>query len=107
MRLRIGAALAGAVEDIRHRAMALNIGAPVTIRVSARARRLLLRVDAASRTVELVLPRGIGAEQGLRFVASHRGWIAERLGALPQPVPFSDGAIVPVLGTPHRRAFGA
>jgi hypothetical protein len=82
--------------------MALEIGAPVTIRISARARRLLLRVDAASRTVELVLPRGIGAEQGLRFVASHRGWIAERLGALPQRVPFADGAIVPVLGTPHR-----
>jgi predicted metal-dependent hydrolase len=102
VRLRFGAASAAAVEDIRHRAMALDIGAPVTIRVSARARRLLLRVDAASRTVELVLPRGIGAEQGLRFVASHRGWITERLGALPQPVPFADGAIVPVLGTPHR-----
>ncbi len=52
--------------------------------------------------VELVLPRGVPAECGLRFVAGHRGWIAARLEALPRPVPFVEGAIVPVLGVPHR-----
>jgi predicted metal-dependent hydrolase len=102
VRFRIGAAPAAIAEDIRQRAMALDIGAPVTIRVSARARRLSLRVDAASRTVELVLPRGTKAEHGLRFVANHRGWIAERLGALPQPVAFVEGAMIPVFGVPHR-----
>jgi hypothetical protein len=39
---------------------------------------------------------------GLGFLAAKRGWVAARLEALPQPVPFVEGAIVPVLGVPHR-----
>jgi predicted metal-dependent hydrolase len=93
---------AAAVEDVRRRAIALDLGAPLLIRVNPRARRLLLRVDAADRAVELVLPRGVSAESGLRFLRAQRVWIATRLAALPRPVPFVEGAIVPVLGTPHR-----
>jgi predicted metal-dependent hydrolase len=99
---RNGRVSAAAVEDVRRRAMALDLGAPLTIRVNPRARRLLLRIDAAERAVELVLPRGVPAEHGLRFLRAQRGWIAARLEALPRPVAFVDGAIVPVLGTPHR-----
>jgi predicted metal-dependent hydrolase len=61
-----------------------------------------LRINAAERRVELVLPRGVPASQGLRFAAAKRGWIAARLAALPQRVPFVDGAVVPILGVPHR-----
>ena len=77
-------------------------GGHVSIRVSSRARRIALRVDAAERKVELVLPPGVPTSQGLRFLAAKRGWIAARLAALPQPVPFAEGVIVPVLGLPHR-----
>jgi predicted metal-dependent hydrolase len=90
------------LEEIRRQAIALDLGIPVSIRVSARARRMGLRIDAAERKVELVLPRGIAARHGLRFLASKRGWIAARLEALPRPVPFAEGAIVPVLGVSHR-----
>ena len=100
--VRNAAVSAAAVEDVRRRAVALDLGAPLTIRVNPRARRLLLRIDAAARTVELVLPRGVPAEHGLRFLAAQRGWIAARLAALPPPVAFAEGAIVPVLGVPHR-----
>jgi predicted metal-dependent hydrolase len=93
---------AAAIEDFRRRAMALDIGAPFSIRVNPRARRLLLKVDASSRAVELVLPYGVPAEHGLRFLAAQRGWIAARLGALPAPVAFAEDALVPVLGVPHR-----
>jgi len=79
-----------------------GIGAPVLIRVSPRARRIGLRIDAAERKVELVLPRGIPASTGLRFLAAKRGWVATRLEALPQRVPFVEGAILPVLGVPHQ-----
>jgi predicted metal-dependent hydrolase len=99
---RRGTVSAAAVEDIRRRAVALDIGAPLSIRVNPRARRLLLRVDASARAVELVLPHGVPAEHGLRFLSAQRGWIAARLDALPAPVPFAEGAIVPVLGVPHR-----
>jgi predicted metal-dependent hydrolase len=40
--------------------------------------------------------------QGLRFLLAQRGWIAARLAALPQRAPFVEGALVPVLGVPHR-----
>ena len=79
-----------------------EIGVPIAIRVSPRARRVGLRIDAAERRVELVLPRGVPPGTGLRFLAAKRGWIAARLAALPQPVPFAEGAILPVLGVAHR-----
>ncbi len=81
---------------------ALEIGVPVTIRVSPRAQRLSLRVDAAKRAVELVLPRRFAAETALRFVAAHRGWIAARFAAMPPPRSLGEGASVPVFGVPHR-----
>ena len=72
------------------------------VRVSPRARRIMLRIDAAERRVELVLPLGVPASQGLKFLAAKRGWIAARMDALPELIPFSEGAIVPLLGVPHR-----
>jgi predicted metal-dependent hydrolase len=98
-----------AFEDIRRQVEALDLGAPLSIRVSPRARRIGLRIDAAERRVELVLPRGVSASQGLRFLATKRRWVAARFGALHERVPFVEGAIVPVFGIPHRihREFDA
>jgi len=79
-----------------------GIGAPVSIRISPRARRVALRIDTAERRVELVLPRGVPVSTGLRFLAAKRAWVTDRLDALPQSVPFVEGAIVPLLGIPHR-----
>ena len=90
------------LESLEKEIGTLALGAPVAIRVSARARRLSLRVDAASRGVELVLPRRFSAGAALGFVARHRGWIAARVAAMPPPLRLVDGATVPVLGTPHR-----
>jgi predicted metal-dependent hydrolase len=100
--LRIGMGSAASLAEAERRAAALDLGAPVTIRVNPRARRLLLRIDAAARQVELVLPRGVAAEYGIRFLDAQRGWIATRLASLPRAVPFAEGAVVPVFGTPHR-----
>jgi predicted metal-dependent hydrolase len=97
-----GTLSARSVAEVRRRAIALDLGAPLSIRVNPRARRLLLRVDASTRKVELILPSGVPAEHGLRFLAAQRGWIAARLEALPPSVPFAEGAVVPVFGVPHR-----
>lgn len=91
-----------AVAELVRQATELDLGAPLAIRVSARARRIGLRIDAARRRVELVLPLHVPAELGLRFLRDKRGWIAARLDALPRPVPFIEGAVVPILGVPHR-----
>jgi predicted metal-dependent hydrolase len=79
-----------------------GIGAPVSIRISERARRVGLRVDPTEHRVELVLPRGVSERAGLRFLAAKRAWVTARLEALPQRVPFVEGALVPLLGVPHR-----
>jgi predicted metal-dependent hydrolase len=89
-------------EDLEGWIAALEIGAPVTIRVSPRAHRLSLRVDAVKRGVELVLPRRYSPEAALGFVASHQGWIAARIAAMPPPRYLGEGASVPVFGVPHR-----
>jgi predicted metal-dependent hydrolase len=91
-----------ALAEIGRQAMALDLGAPLAIRMSPRARRVGLRIDAARRRVELVLPRGVPPELGLRFLQAKRGWVAARFAALPRPVPFSEGAVVPILGVLHR-----
>src|SRR5438045_9197440 len=78
------------------------LGAAVSIRVSPRARRVGLRIDAAERKVEVILPRGVAVKTGLRFLETKRAWVTARLEALPQPVPFVEGALVPVLGVVHR-----
>lgn len=91
-----------ALAEIGRQATALDLGAPLAIRVSPRARRVGLRIDAARRRVELVLPGDVPPEFGLRFLRDKRAWITARLDALPHPVPFAEGAVVPVLGVPHR-----
>ena len=90
------------LDDIDRRIRELGLGVPVAIRVSPRARRVSLRVDAASRGVELVLPRRVSSEAAIGFVAQHRGWIASRIAAMPPPLRLADGMSVPVFGVPHR-----
>jgi len=91
-----------AIDDARRHVAGLDLGAPVAIRVSARARRISLRVLGTGRGVELVLPRGVGPEAGLKFLDGNRGWVAARIAAQPEAVPFVEGAVVPVRGVPHR-----
>lgn len=78
-------------------------GRPVALAVrrSRRARRLYLRVDPAAPPelpVELVLPRGVGLAEGLRFARDMSQWVAGRLRALPPPLPFADGTRLEVAG---------
>jgi predicted metal-dependent hydrolase len=79
-----------------------GLDVPISIRISERARRVGLRIDSAERKVELILPRGVSERSGLRFLAAKRAWVTARLEALPLAVPFVEGAIVPLLGVPHR-----
>ncbi|HJM49993.1 MAG TPA: SprT family zinc-dependent metalloprotease [Alphaproteobacteria bacterium] len=72
----------------------------IRVRPSARARRMALKIDPR-RGAELVLPRGISRRRGLAFAAEHGAWLADRLAALPEQVPFAAGATIPYLGRPH------
>lgn len=74
----------------------------VLVRRHPSARRLTLRVRAASRDVTLTAPPGVSLAAAQGFVARHRAWIATRLVRLPECVPFTDGAVIPLRGEPHR-----
>ena len=75
---------------------------PVRVRVSRRARRLALKIDAIGDAVELVLPPRTSLPRALNFLKSNRDWVERRLAALPPRLIFADGETVPVLGVPHR-----
>ncbi|MBM3519005.1 MAG: M48 family metallopeptidase, partial [Alphaproteobacteria bacterium] len=65
-------------------------------------RRITLRADVRLGGIELVLPRGVSRAEGLRFAVSKADWIKARLDDLPPRIRFTDGAIIPVLGTRYR-----
>lgn len=73
----------------------------IQLRRNAQARRYTLRIHAASREVVLTLPPRGSLKQAREFAQKHVAWIAARLRRLPQPVPFADGAVVPLRGTDH------
>lgn len=75
---------------------------PITVRRSERARRMTLRVRAATRDVTLTLPVRTAAGAAHAFVERHVGWIEQRLARLPRPVPFAPGETIPLRGLPHR-----
>lgn len=83
-------------------------GAPVAVvsRVSARARRITLRVAGADGRVTLTRPPGVPEGEALAFARSRGDWLRARLGALPAPVVVGPGAVLPVEGRPVRIAAG-
>lgn len=73
----------------------------VSFRRNAKARRLILRFDKSGDGLVVTLPPGTQERDGLAFAAKQAGWIARRLEKRPEPVPFTDGATVPVRGARH------
>lgn len=84
--------------------VALPGGGEATLRVrrSQRAQRLALRIMPASGEVELVVPIRASVKQGVAFAREKAAWLKAHLSKLPPPVPFADGAVIPVLDRPRR-----
>src|ERR1700691_2774878 len=76
----------------------------VRLRRHRQARRYTLRIQAATREVILTMPPRGTLKEARAFAQKHGGWIAARLGRLPEAVPFTPGVVVPVRGVPHRIA---
>ncbi len=74
----------------------------VNLRRHRQARRYTLRIQAATREIILTIPPRGSLKEARSFAQKHGGWIAARLGRLPQALPFADGAIIPLRGVPHR-----
>src|ERR1700689_726071 len=74
----------------------------VRVRRHRLARRYTLRIAALSREVILTIPPRGTLKEAREFAQKHGGWIAARLGRLPEVVRFADGILVPLRGLPHR-----
>jgi predicted metal-dependent hydrolase len=74
----------------------------VQVRRNRQARRYTLRINAAKREVILTIPPRGSLKEARAFAQKHSGWIAARLGRLPEATPFTDGATVPLRGVPYR-----
>ncbi|MCF8495864.1 MAG: M48 family metallopeptidase [Alphaproteobacteria bacterium] len=78
----------------------------VVVQRSKRARRLALRLDQKNRVFNLVVPHGMSMRKAEVFALNNLDWIEDKLDALPAPVYFEDGALLPIFGKRHRiRAY--
>lgn len=82
-----------------------DLGAPVEVRRHPKARRLTLRVSRTRRAVIVTLPTQCDLGEAGSFVHRHIDWVKERLGNLPDPVPFAHRQVMPLRGVPHRIVF--
>lgn len=74
----------------------------VNVTRNRNARRFILRVSAATRSVNLTLPLRGSMREARNFVGRHRDWLKTQFSQLPEPRPFTPGAIVPLRDLPHR-----
>jgi predicted metal-dependent hydrolase len=63
-------------------------------------------VSKTKRAVVVTVPAQCRMEEAGKFLKSHLDWVRERLGRVPEAVPFVDGAELPVRGRFHRISFG-
>lgn len=74
----------------------------VRVRRHRQARRYTLRIHAATREVLLTMPPRGSLKEARAFAEKHGGWIAARIGRLPEPAPFVHGMAIPLRGVDHR-----
>lgn len=74
----------------------------VRVRRHRQARRYTLRIHSATREVVLTMPPRGSLKEARAFAEKHGGWIAARIGRLPEPAPFAHGTILPLRGADHR-----
>lgn len=82
-----------------------NIGCPVELRRSPRAKRFSLKVSHTERAAILTLPYRGRVEDASAFLARHADWLKRQIERLPQPVPFVDGTVLPLRGEFHSLSF--
>jgi predicted metal-dependent hydrolase len=81
------------------------VGCTVELRRSPRAKRFSLKVSHTERAAILTLPNRGRVEDANAFLARHADWLRRQIERLPEPIPFADGAVLPVRGQLHRIKF--
>jgi predicted metal-dependent hydrolase len=75
-------------------------GVPVRLRVNARARRISLRIDAASGEAIATAPTAGALKDAAAFARSRRGWIIDHLRRRPEAAALCPGDMIALFGAP-------
>ena len=70
----------------------------VTLKRSKRAKRVALRLDPVERIINLVVPSKMSLKKAYFFARQHEDWVRKTLDNLVPPIPFINGAVIPVFG---------
>lgn len=81
-------------------------GAPVVLKVSTRARRVSLRLDAQRREIIATAPAPRLLDEAAAFAGERAGWIVARLAELPARPLIAPGQTIDILGQPCRLEAG-
>lgn len=73
----------------------------VTLRRSARSRKLSLRVSQLDGRVTLTLPPAVPESEGMAFLRAKESWLRGHIERCNAPVVIAIGVSVPVEGVPH------
>jgi predicted metal-dependent hydrolase len=92
-------------EQVLKRPRIEELGCEVEVRRHPGARRLTLRVSRTRRAVIVTMPVQCDLGEAGNFLNRNLEWVRERLASLPRPVPFCDGALMPLRGDFHRLSF--
>ncbi|MFS4581092.1 M48 family metallopeptidase [Phaeobacter sp. C3_T13_0] len=79
---------------------------PLTLRRSARARRISLRVSGLDGRVTLTLPPRVPDREALAFAREKESWIREHLERHPDSVEVDYGSVLPIDGQPRQVVAG-
>lgn len=77
----------------------------VTLRQSARARRISLRVSGLDGKVTLTVPRGVREREALEFAREKEAWLRAQLSRRVEQISVEEGVSIPIEGTMRRIAL--
>ena len=73
----------------------------ILYKLSARARRISLKVKTAEREVAVIVPTASALKKAVKFARENQEWIDVQLESLPPPMPFTDGGEILIRGLPY------
>lgn len=90
--------LTGKTSDIPQH-IAEELGFPIKVQQSSRAKRLTLRIDSKEHLPVLTIPKRCSVKKAVEFVETHHNWINKSLESLPSVKHFEDGEKISLFGS--------
>lgn len=75
--------------------------APLTLKISPRAKVMRLRVDPRTGSVLLTVPKRASQRKALQWAAGQRAWIEAALADVAPRTAIEPGAVIPFQGEPY------